>query len=118
MTNKEILQKVIEKAECNGFRIINKQPSKLCWFQEGFVVEDLTQNDIIFSHEFAKAFWGEDKSHCTNCDNIVEPLPKSGYCEKCKCPFEYTEDIIKGWKYHLQQMILEKDPIKYLEKFL
>ena len=24
----------------------------------------------------------------------------------------------KGWQYHLQQMVLEEDKFKYLEKFL
>jgi len=24
----------------------------------------------------------------------------------------------KGWEFHLQQMVLDKEPLKYLEKFL
>ena len=60
---------------------------------------------VIFSHDFAKAFWGEE---------IIEA--EEGYfclrCDKMNQP-----DVI-SWKYHLQQMVLEKEPIKYLEKFL
>jgi len=45
---------------------------------------------IIFSHPFAKAFWGEE---------------------------DYTDDN-KSWEWHLTVMVLEKDPILYLKKFL
>ena len=45
----------------------------------------------IFSHQFAKAFWGDD-------GHILESKP--------------------AWEYHLQQMVLEEEPLKYLEKFL
>lgn len=27
-------------------------------------------------------------------------------------------DSQSGWQYHLQQMVLEKEPLKYLEQFL
>lgn len=54
-------------------------------------VEDI----FIFSHEFAKAFWGEEV-----------------------CEMECSVVETKKWKYHLQQMVLEEKPLKYLEKFL
>ena len=66
---------------------------------------------IIFSHDFAKAFWGEYKhdgyeyetdGYCYNCRETVDDYQSPEYC----------------WQYHLQQLVLEKDPIKYLEKFI
>lgn len=65
----------------------------------------------IFSHDFAKAFWGE--AYLSDSEwyriNIFNPAKFT----------HYTEDIsIKSWQYHLQQMVLEKEPLKYLEKFL
>jgi hypothetical protein len=50
---------------------------------------------LIFSHEFAKYFWG-------GC-NIIG-------CEGC------YKDIL--WQYHLQQMVLEENPLDYLKVFL
>lgn len=57
--------------------------------------------DIIFSHKFAKAFWGEE---LTQTKDMVIWSEIAGQ--------------MKAWEYHLQQMVLEKNPIKYLEKFL
>jgi len=56
-------------------------------------------SNLIFSHEFAKAFWGERESYIDH----------------------NTSDIIitkEGWQFHLQQMVLTENPLKYLEKFL
>lgn len=64
---------------------------------------------IIFSHDFAKAFWG-DKS-------IIDLRGT-----KFQKDTDETESIELGlmvtWQFHLQQMVLEPEPLKYLEKFL
>ena len=60
-------------------------------------------NAIIFSHDFAKTFWGE----CKNPDG--GPL--------CITHNQDIRDCIT-WEDHLQKMVLEKEPLKYLEKFL
>lgn len=60
---------------------------------------------IIFHHKFAKAFWGEKKK----CECSGFGLQYQG----CVC-----DSVVSGWQYHLQQMILEEEPLKYLEKFL
>ena len=75
MTDKELLIKAIEKAEENGFKLSHKENmiDQFYWF------------DIIFSHDFAKAFFKKS---------------------------------LLGWKQHLQLMVLEKEPLLYLKKFL
>jgi len=61
---------------------------------------------LIFSHSFAKAFWGEENHSYDN----------EGTCNTCQC---YTlSDTLYCWQYYLQQMVLEEEPLKYLEKFL
>lgn len=91
MTNLEILTKAIEKANKNGlYWTINP---KMWLYSQAYY-------DIIFDHEFAKAFWGN----------------KHQYYEG-----ERADDMINNkqeWQFHQQQMILEKEPLKYLEKFL
>lgn len=100
MTEAEILQKAIEKAFPNG--VTGRIGA---WVMAVFEM-DLTEINkdgiikaIIFSHDFAKAFWGEVEYTRAGNGEI------SGY-----------RNI--GWKRHLQQMVLEKNPIKYLEQFL
>ena len=78
MTNKLILKKAIKKAVENG---LGKE------YLDYTYLADIPF-DIIFSHDFAKAFWGDGPPD----------LP--------------------AWKHHLQQIVLKKDPIKYLEGFI
>lgn len=100
MTQSEILQKAIEKAVKNG---LDKHllPSDYeveclanrCWLDAGDELIDM--KTIIFSHSFAKAFW-------KGVIIMGGSVPHG----------------IESWRYHLQQMVLEEDPISYLEKFL
>ena len=45
---------------------------------------------MLFSHDFAKAIWGDFKSG--EIGNF---------------------DELENWKYHLQQAVISKDPLKY-----
>ena len=59
---------------------------------------------LIFSHSFAKAFWGEESKEV-----------KHGNWDDMRT---MTSEYIPAWQYHLQQMVLEEKPLKYIEKFL
>jgi hypothetical protein len=116
MENEQILKKVIEKATDNaGGVLIWKFPIPF----KAFTKDDEFKSyySIIFSHPFAKAFWGE-KGLCNQCGTPYDGSFLDD-CSKCK-----LEDIgdqrysLPSWKYHIQEMVLEKEPLKYLEKFL
>lgn len=127
MTDQQILQKAIEKAVKNGYSKHGfsrlepmYQEYRKRWVfgaetpfdKDRFVYEYINIELIIFSHEFAQAFWGEKVEY------IVEPIYKEDdICRFCKVSkrFHYR---MKCWQYHLQQMVLEKNPIRYLEKFI
>jgi hypothetical protein len=51
---------------------------------------------VIFSHDFAKAFWHDIGSYYDS----------------------RTGKIIPYWQYHFLKMALEEEPLKYLEEFL
>ena len=120
MTNEQILKAITEKAIKNGWNPpdevkfihvpINDKENVPVFY---YVVDGKLyfNHDIIFSHCFAKAFWGEEMAHIKNgCVYI----PKSA-------ADDYSRDNdpkFPIWKYFLQQMVLEEDPIKYLEKFI
>ena len=65
---------------------------------------------MIFSHSFAKAFWGEAYHQVEPKDLYSTPWDLYDGLQLYQYP--------KAWQYHLQQMVLEENPIKYLEKFL
>ncbi len=96
MTDSEILKKAIEQAENNGLK---PKPYYRCIMAgEGARIERSFPDcfyhaaPVIFSHDFAKAFF-----------------PKTD---------DYGFSKTEYWQYHLQQMVLEADSIKYLEPFL
>ena len=105
MTDKERLQKAIEKAKKNNPRLIYNIHllSDKGW-------EEITKyyQIYIFNHDFAKAFWKVDA-------NKIKWDPGNAYADHNG--YVYGENI-EEWVYHLQQMVLEKEPLKYIEKFL
>lgn len=112
MINEQILRAAIEKANTNGYgRDDIKIKSDLTDKSFGIIFAF----SIIFSHDFAKAFWGEEEietdeqsysgaRYSTDTGEFIGPV------------IEFKKKPI--WQYHLQQMVLEEDPIKYLEKYL
>jgi len=118
MTNKEILYNAIIKAEDNGYKGHLKflpvitggsldNYDKFC-----MTVFHGHQLEIIYSVDFAKAFWGEDRL-CYICKKS-NTEGHSIYCSKRA----YSDVDLISWEYHLSKMVLEKEPLKYMEKFL
>ena len=91
-----IEEKAMEKAEKNGWDSIPKLNPKYPFY---------------FSHDFAKAFFGEyeKKEDLPSAVIIAGNFVNHGTIE--------IGGVTK-WQYHLQQMVLEENPIKYLEQFL
>ena len=99
LSNEQILKKAIEKAGNNGNKYcayIFKHWKQIDNLNDFRVWEGRNYFSTIFSHDFAKAFWGERDKKRWPVDRI-----------------EYTP-----WEKHLQQMVLEEEPLKYIEKFL
>ncbi|GAG82429.1 unnamed protein product, partial [marine sediment metagenome] len=77
----------------------------------------------IFSHRFAKAFWGEEtmgKDGSKYEDYLKSCLDAGMTKDEALSDWEVDDDnfTISAWQYHLQQMVLEKEALKYLEKCL
>lgn len=121
MKEAEILRKAFKKAADNGMKSIHGYYPQNTEFQvsykgEYFLFrtpdkygERFVPEEFIFSHDFAKAFWGL-KEVCINCGNDIGAAPSKN-CYK----HTFREE---RWEYCLKQMVLEEEPLKYLEKFL
>ncbi len=122
MTDQEILRSAIQKAAKNGYipvqvGIIVSHPRMMgkntLW--------DYYHRGIIFSHKFAKAFWSNENVDFggglteSEYKKAIENLPEDRRPHVRKWG---SEGIQRRWRYNLQQMVLEPNPIKYLEKFL
>lgn len=113
MTDKEVLQKAIEIAIGNGYRV---------QYYKSFVFSDeIGQNpnyekyenrvdlSMVFSHDFAKAFFSE----------FIE---KYGGARKYSMDTHYAtrgeSSWLEDWEYHLMMMVRKSNPIDYLRKFV
>lgn len=124
MTNLEIFKKAIEKAVKNGYEL-PPYPCTGCQTCFGHEWTEYLDSDyphmeyaVIFSHDFAKAFWG-DEYVCKN----GHPIGYAGNEKECGCMIRDEKDYICGkaeqeWRYHLKEMVLEKNPIQYLANFI
>ncbi len=115
MTNEQILKKAILKA----------YPDKKFQDQEDladYVKGQLERDEgyrLIFWHDFAEKFWGEEKDCCIRCSPIIiKKRNQLNYYKNCPQCDNCWQFLVYRWQYHLQQMVLEKEPLKYLEKFL
>lgn len=115
MTKEQILLSAIKKAEQNGYDSLYDIDFGNFIREKGYVWEygedkwrnrnqDIHINEILFDHEFAKAFWEEGESDC-DCDGY-----KTCYID--------CASMNSGWEYHLQKLAISEDRIQYLKEFL
>lgn len=109
MSQPEILEKAIQKAIDGGWSVASLNtksdfsfmPSIHTHRVEAFEMEHApTVNDVIFSHDFAKALWGDTPLHDTdyiNDDDVADAY-----------------EGLPVFKFHLSRMVISEDPIKYL----
>ena len=100
MTNEQILKKAKENPE-----------HILCFFTKD-------------NFKIVKAFWGKEEVVIwyNKQNNAFGECEDSLLHKGKKLGIDHSHLVIKErlpmFKYHLQQIVLEKDPLKYLEKFL
>ncbi len=133
MTDSEILQKALEKAIQggydaevleDGYAVVPLGRSRLNFKISGWA-EDNESYHIIFSHEFAKAFFGEELAF------IATGVEFQLYYERAQMLKMSHQTIMNDWEhfkkvgdvrpiylYHLQQMVIEQNPLQYLARFL
>lgn len=103
MTNQEILEKARKKALVNGwkpkFYVVYTIKDATEPIVESAAAQELEWRNIapvLFEKDFAKALWGEELI-TSGSDSLDD---------------SYWE--LESWQYHLQQMVIADDPIKYL----
>ncbi len=94
-----LLIKLLEIAIKNGFysdyfKIVTPRQFLTPYYQDA--VNRGARNwyySIIFDHAFAIAFWGTKRVFCGR------------------------DYLLHAWEFHLQEMVVEEEPLKYMEKF-
>lgn len=124
-TNQEVLEKAIRKAIEGGWDLLPSKDSNWMWYvgegrvnglcvhtkpdieKTGLITyfgNEYQYERIIYNHDFAKAIWGEELITCFECS-------EGGHTTDHGTNEPWTMFI---WQYHLQQMVIAPNPIKYL----
>lgn len=113
MTNSEILllclDKVDDKLDKNIIKTWRMVIPRIMEYKTVNGVPDIAIDDayrLIFSHEFARAFWGNKK------------VTKLEYVDLDSDDNSVIENDYYLWQYHLQQMVISENPIQYLKQFI
>lgn len=115
MTDKRILEVAVMRAISHGCPYSFVEITMDEWIEHKYYYS------AIFDHEFAKAFWGEKDVCC------LDGLKRVDWLEAHRAEYGSRSDRERAWKYqwkckcyeyHLKKMVVEKEPLKYLEKFL
>ena len=100
MSDKEILEKAIQKAIDGGFQwignfvelsndIISGEPKMI--FNLNGNTYDVGLSYFIYNPIFAKALWGEENN-----------------------TYSWDDNMLPDWEFNLMRMVISEDPIKYL----
>lgn len=94
----------VSDGDIHGVRLVNESDSDLTVY--------LSVCDLIFSHDFAIAVWGEIPA-CSNCGSLFSESDVVCTAEKCVLN-GHTISGLPLFKFHLQQMVIQENTIKYL----
>ncbi len=126
MTRLELLQLVVSRARSNGFELRRWYTARidLPWISSEAAIALLnTQRRyyaLVFSHEFAQTFWkpGAEITFDVPPQTFQRAMPDGSIRTVKRKPYIRRSARPNAWKYHLRQMALAEEPLRYLRKYL
>ena len=126
MTRLDLLQLVVARARANGFELRRWYTGRLGlpWISAEAAVNLLEQQRryyaLIFSHEFASTFWkpGADITFDVPARSFNRVMPDGTTRTVNRKPFIRRSARPEAWRYHLREMALAEEPLRYLRKYL
>ena len=126
MTRLELLTLVVGRARLNGFEFRRWYTNRLgiTWINAEAALRLLDSQRryyaLLFSHEFASAFWKTGSEITLELpaqsferrmpDGSLRTITRNSYVRRT-----LRRDV---WRYHLRQMALAEEPLRYLRRFL
>ncbi len=126
MTRLELLTIVVGRARGNGFEFRRWYTSRLGlpWISAEAALKLLDQQRryyaLLFSHDFACAFWkaGEEITFSVPAQSFQRPMADGSIKTVQRKGFIRRSARRDAWKYHLREMSLAEEPLRYLRKYL
>jgi hypothetical protein len=126
MTRLELLTIVVGRARGNGFEFRRWYTGRLGlpWISAEAALKLLDQQRryyaLLFSHEFACSFWkaGEEITFSVPAQSFQRPMPDGSLRTVQRKSFIRRSARHDAWRYHLREMALAEEPLRYLRKYL
>lgn len=126
MTRLELLKIVIGRARTNGFELRRWYTSRLAlpWTGTADAIATLEQHrnyyTLLFSHEFAMAFWkpGAEITFQIPAQSFQRRMPDGTIQTVTRKPFIRRSARKDAWRYHLREMALAEEPLRYIRRYL
>lgn len=126
MTRFELLHLVLGQARSNGFQYRRWYASWLGLPWEGsrkateLLCDGRRYYALLFSREFAESFWKSGQQMTLQmptqsfqrrmADGTIRTVNRKGFTRRTTRP--------DAWRYHLRQMAIAEDPLRYVRRFL
>jgi hypothetical protein len=126
MTRLELLKIVIGRARENGFELRRWYTTRLAlpWTTAAEALTTLEQHrnyyTLLFSHDFAMAFWksGADITFQVPAQTFQRRMPDGTIQTVKRKPFIRRSARKDAWRYHLREMALAEEPLRYIRRYL
>ena len=126
MTRLELLKIVIGRARANGFELRRWYTKRLAlpWHSSDDALANLEQHRryyaLLFSHEFAQSFWkpGAEITFQVPARTFSRRMPNGTVRTVTRKPFTRRSARKDAWRYHLREMALAEEPLRYIRRYL
>jgi hypothetical protein len=126
MTRLELLKIVVGRARANGFEFRRWYTTRLGlpWINPNAAITLLESQRryyaLLFSHEFAVSFWkpGVDITFSVPSQTFDRVMPDGSIGTVTRKSFTRRSARPDAWRYHLREMALAEEPLRYIRKYL
>lgn len=126
MTRLELLKIVIGRARANGFELRRWYTTRLAfpWTNAADALAVLEQHrnyyTLLFSHEFAMAFWkpGAEITFQVPAQTFQRRMTDGTIQTVKRKTFIRRSARKDAWRYHLREMALAEEPLRYIRRYL
>ena len=126
MTRLELLRLLLQQARSNGFELKPwyTKTLGLPWQSARHAAEMLAAERryyaLLFSHEFAQSFWkaGEKMTFLVPAQSFERRMADGSIGKVTRKGYTRRSGRADAWKYHLRELALAPEPLRYMRRYL
>ena len=126
MTRIELLQVLLGQAKLNGFEFRRwyVRTLGLSWVDGRTAISTLAEGrryyTLLFAHEFAQSFWkaGEKITFLVPNTTFQRKMPNGTVGTVIRKGYTRRSGRQDAWRYHLRELALAEDPLRYMRRYV